>query len=352
MKKRFSAVVVISLAFFFPASINTQWHTNGFLDFPGTVVLETEASTDGLWPQESALQTRDYVAAELSAISLPCASPSGFTFEARFFLNEADAPVTLLALGNSAGSSRAFQLRKEHGHVLVAELMAANTTVAKLSAHKMITAGEWLEVAVVYEQAATDSRRARLYLNGELLTEASPTANWLWPEAATLHLGGVPGSTTFSGKMDEVRLSTLARYRDASYPLAQTHAADEHTIGLWNFEHDVAVPALHEHGHKQANGARLSELAANRHQQESISLEWRTDFERGLEGFVIERRESTADGKFARCGYMPALGNSQRPQHYRFVDTPPKHGVYYYRLAAMNHNGDCGYSNEVACDLF
>ncbi len=345
MRKRFTSIFVIGLALVFPASINTQWHTNGFLNFPGAVRLDTQPAAIQLWPEYLALQTDDYFTFDFAARAEDCDSPAGYTFETRFFLNDAEAPATLLALGD--GSSLAFQLRKEHGKNWVAEFWADNTLVLKLGATHKLAANAWLEVAAVYEAPATEVQRARLYFNGELVATTEAATTWHWPKQATLYLGNVPGGTAFSGKLDDVRVSSTARYHGSAYPLAQTRANDAHTLALWNFEQPVAARQFHDVS-KEATGARLAALAAKREAVNKITLEWRTLIERSLEGFIIERRSGSADGEFARCGFMPALGNSTEPQEYHFVDTPPTSGAYYYRLRALAQNGDSGFSREVA----
>ena len=92
---------------------------------------------------------------------------------------------------------------------------------------------------------------------------------------------------------------------------------------------------------------QLGELSASRYHRGMVSLEWRTTFEQGLEGFILERRDNTESGAFVRCGYVPALGRSQQPQRYRFLDQPATNEIYYYRLRAVDRNGACGYSQEV-----
>jgi hypothetical protein len=114
--------------------------------------------------------------------------------------------------------------------------------------------------------------------------------------------------------------------------------------GLLNFSEGKAFSDQLEH-------ARLGAFSASRHRQNMIALEWRTDFERGLEGFVIERRAARAGSEFARCGYMPALGMTRRPQQYHFIDTPPGPGAYFYRLRLVDQNRGNGCSNEIACNL-
>lgn len=122
--------------------------------------------------------------------------------------------------------------------------------------------------------------------------------------------------------------------------------------GLLNFSGAAALDSEPGAGTNEAGlqrGAlcvRLSEFAASRYREGRISVEWRTAFEQGLEGFVIERRENTGSGAFTRCGYVPALGHSQQPQRYRFIDAPPTREVYYYRLRAVDQSGACGYSRE------
>lgn len=346
MRKRFRAVFVIGLALIFPASINTQWHTNGFLNFPGAVFFDEQNASMQLWPQLSDLQTHDYFAFDFAPHASAHSTPAGYTFETRFFLNDAVAPATLLALRRAENSLLAFRLSQEHGQSLVAEFWTGNTLVLKLTAAQKLAANAWLEVAAVYEAFTTDAPRARLYLNGELIAAAEVAKEWLLPERATLYLGNVPDGKTFSGKLDDVRISNTARYHGPAYRLTQTRANDAHTLAFWNFEQAVAAQPL-QVVDKPANGARLVALAAKREGLNKITLEWRTLMERGLEGFIIERRAGSAEGEFARCGFMPALGNSAAPQEYHFVDTPPVSGAYYYRLRALAQNGDSGFSHEV-----
>lgn len=347
MRKSFCAVIVIGLAVIFPASINTQWHTNGFLNFPGAVVVESHMNPAQPWTLPTELQTYECFAVPLSQPAHDRNTPTGYTFETRFFLNEVEASYTLLALGAGNDSPPAFHLRKENGSKLVAEFWNEQGVALKLVATNKLRANAWLEVAVVYEAIATEAARARLYLNGELLVQAEGATAWPWPERSMLYLGNAPGGKIFSGKLDEVRISSVARYDAAYTPSLQTHGVDAHTLGLWNFEPAQAAEQW-QRTLTAARGARLENFVAQRHAQDLIAVEWRTDLEQGLEGFIVERREGNANGEFVRCGYMPALGDSRAPQAYRFVDKIPLHQKFYYRLRALARNGDSGFSHEVA----
>jgi len=351
LKKPSCTAVVISLAFLFPASIKTQWHTNGFLDLSGAVVVETEDFSNNLWPHTFSLQSLDYLSVALDALPARFATETSFTFETRFYLNEAQAPAVLLTLGDANAERLYFQLRKEQGAILVAEFYEAGAAVAKLVTHKMLNAGEWLELAMVSERIATDLQAVRLYLNGERLAEKNFAITWRWPHEATLFLGGAPGQQTFSGKMDEVRLSAGTRYSGAHYARAQSLMADTHTLALWNFEHEPMPMPLTYHWREGAMGSRFSAFVAKAYHRDTIELEWQATREQGLEAYVVERRDATATGKFERCGYMPALGSTEQEQQYRFVDAPPAPGRYYYRLRVVDQNGNSGYSQEIAGSL-
>ncbi len=351
MKKPSCAAVVIGLSFLLPASIKTQWHTNGFLDLSGPVVVDSGEVWGNALLHEASFQTLDYLQVAFPNEAIILADQSGFTFETRFFLNDPQAPATLLTLASAKDENFDLQLRKERGDLFVLEFYDAAHAAVKLTAHQMIAAGEWLELAAALEQTATDFQTVRLYLNGERIAEKTFSGAWHWRNNPNLFLGGAPSSKTFCGKMDEVRISATARYHEAFYTMAPTLTKDAHTLGLWNFEPEAASPLLTFHRRAGANGARISELGANRHHGNAIVLEWKTAIEQGLENFIIERRDASVAGKFERCGYMPAMGNSKQSQHYRFVDTPPAHERYYYRLRVVDQNGHSGYSDEAACDL-
>lgn len=344
-KKYFSAILISSsLTFFFPSSIKTQWHTNGFLPLSGVLAVAPNDLSKRLGESASPRHVLDYVALDLTTAA---GKSRGYTFEARFFLDDGEAPATFMAVENSANGATTFRLRKESGAAFVAEFFDGVNLPVKLLAHKMIPSGIWLELAVVLERIATDACIARLYLNGERMIEHAMKSDWSWPEAARLYLGGAPGVRSFGGKMDEVHLSATARYRETIYEVPLFRGADEHTMGLWNFEDETFPSNAALQWRESESAVQFSSFDASRRAAQSVRLEWETSLTHGLEGFVIERRSAAADARFERCGFMPAMTNSLRSQTYHFVDATPTNEAYYYRLRVVAQNGDSGFSHEV-----
>jgi len=99
---------------------------------------------------------------------------------------------------------------------------------------------EWTHVAVTY-----DGERLRLFVNGRVAGE-DRGAGTITPNAHPLFIGADPnqrGAATsfFTGEIDEVRLSAVARYRETFTPPAH-HERDAATLLLLHF--DVALGAV------------------------------------------------------------------------------------------------------------
>lgn len=350
-KKIYAILSSIILAFFLPSSIKTQWHANGFLSLSGDLSMAPNDLITHFVERDPSLQVLDYLELDLSSTVLPSRQDHDYTFEARIFLDDAEASASCMALADAENHQVAFRLHKAEGETFSAEFLAASSVRTKLSANKTIPAGTWLELAVVLDRIATDASLVRLYLNGERLAEHTMQADWRWPAAARLYLGGAPGAHSFNGKIDEVRVSATARYREPSYPVPQRHFADAYTIAQWQFEGEAIPSNAAYHWRQCDNGVQFSGFSAKRQISQSVRLEWGTSFEQGLESFVIERRGAAADAQFERCGYMPAMANSRRAQSYHFVDTPPARENSYYRLRIVDRDGNCAFSNEVASEF-
>ncbi len=71
-----------------------------------------------------------------------------------------------------------------------------------------VTGGDWHHFAYVFEKTA-DGHKARLYWDGELVSEAKPPAP-AYTDAQRLFIGGGPGSAGWNGYLDEVRLTGAA----------------------------------------------------------------------------------------------------------------------------------------------
>jgi hypothetical protein len=102
-------------------------------------------------------------------------------------------------------------------------------------ADQPLVAGRWTHLAGVF-----DGNEARLYVDGALIAKtpvtAAPPSN-----ALPLHVGANPDDKGgdgdhFKGAIDEVRISTVARYRGESFTPAPRHRADAATALLLHFD--------------------------------------------------------------------------------------------------------------------
>ncbi|MCC5946693.1 MAG: T9SS type A sorting domain-containing protein [Bernardetiaceae bacterium] len=77
-----------------------------------------------------------------------------------------------------------------------------------------------------------------------------------------------------------------------------------------------------------------------------ILLEWRTVWEKGSEGFFVER--STDGIHFQGLGFVPSKGEGQAIRNYNFIDNEPPSGTWYYRLRQVDFDGSEAFSNIIA----
>lgn len=92
-----------------------------------------------------------------------------------------------------------------------------------------LAAGQWAHVAAVYDNGA-----ARIFVNGVSNTPATVGAT-LRITTANLRMGGLTGYPFFAGALDDVRISSSARYTANFTPPATLPAADANTLAQWTF---------------------------------------------------------------------------------------------------------------------
>ncbi len=92
-----------------------------------------------------------------------------------------------------------------------------------------LTAGQWAHVAVVYDNGAV-----RLFVNGIASTPAI-VGGTLRISANNSRMGGLPGYPFFAGALDDVRISSSARYTANFTPPASLPAPDAETLAQWAF---------------------------------------------------------------------------------------------------------------------
>lgn len=109
--------------------------------------------------------------------------------------------------------------------------------------------GTWHHVAGVY-----DGDELRTYLDGELVATAAVDSAWKrTTNNLPLFIGADPdGSGTpmsfFEGQIDEVRLSSTARYRDGSFTPDRRLKADADTVALYTFDRSMGSYVLDASG--------------------------------------------------------------------------------------------------------
>jgi hypothetical protein len=98
----------------------------------------------------------------------------------------------------------------------------------------------WHHVAGVFDNEYTASQDCMLlYLDGSRV-KGGCAAEWtpgIWPSTSPLYVGWLAEEYTYSGWLEEVRLSDIVRYSGTSYTVPTTpFAADIHTRALWHFD--------------------------------------------------------------------------------------------------------------------
>jgi hypothetical protein len=123
-----------------------------------------------------------------------------------------------------------------------------NNILVQLQAPSASTVNTWHHVAGV-----VDGRAVRLYVDGNLVASATAPADITWraddgratqySEYATFigHTrspgdGGAQTASRFEGDIDDVRVSSAARYTGANIAPAMWLTPDEFTVGLWRFD--------------------------------------------------------------------------------------------------------------------
>jgi hypothetical protein len=109
--------------------------------------------------------------------------------------------------------------------------------------------GNWTHLALVY-----DGRMLRLFVDGDPAVESpAGRSGRITPNHLPLYIGADPdreGSPVayFEGEIDEVRLSSVARYTAAFEP-GRHHARDADTLLLLHFDAEVAGVVADDSGH-------------------------------------------------------------------------------------------------------
>jgi hypothetical protein len=88
------------------------------------------------------------------------------------------------------------------------------------------------------------------------------------------------------------------------------------------------------------------EVTAEAKKDREVEVRWSTETETDNDHFIVER---SVDGtNFLPLGKVPAIGNSNRPEHYKLLDEAAHEGFNYYRIKQLDFGGNSAYSTVVS----
>ena len=95
----------------------------------------------------------------------------------------------------------------------------------------------------------------------------------------------------------------------------------------------------------------LTSFNADRLNNSTVLLNWKTAIEQNNKGFEIQRSDVNDNSRFQTISFVPSKsvnGNSSAPLEYQFEDTNTSQNITFYRLAQIDIDGKHTYSNIVA----
>jgi hypothetical protein len=88
------------------------------------------------------------------------------------------------------------------------------------------------------------------------------------------------------------------------------------------------------------------EVTAEVKKDREVEVRWSTETETNSERFIVER---SVDGtNYQQLSSVPAAGDTNLPQEYRFLDEGAQEGFNYYRIKQLDFSGQSTYSSVVS----
>lgn len=341
MRKALQIVAVAAALFILPTAIKTQW--NNYLPCDGVIA----------WAELSpSRQASDLI------------PTSSFTAEGWLYFNQDDATVTLVALRGESGALF-YRLGKENKRVFYFEVVDKHGKTWRADAEHDIATGQWIHLAGVVHKKDNDLDALSLYVDGvrrgfvhgEIDLPSPAAARNLQP---TLKLVSESETELFSGRLDEVRISSCPRYLEPVIKLLDnTYSTDSATVALWHFDEPFGSASLADasvHGFELSLARSstvwpmsLNDFTVANFGNHSLLLSWETKNELELDGIEVQRRNALEN--FECIGFLPAHGVGNKEFSYSFSDNPDTDGRYYYRLKLSNSAGHYRFSSEVGVDF-
>jgi hypothetical protein len=187
----------------------------------------------------------DYVNAGNST-SIQNLPEGAFTAEAWFKLDRALAVTEWANIIDKSGSydfNWHLAISNEYGYSTRIESTIDNIANSFHNSSS-ISLNTWHHIAMTYNDN-DGVRKIRLFLDGSEVTYGTQTAmtgSYAGDTGVNLYIGGSDGEGAFPGKIDEVRISNIARYTSNFTPQTAPFIRDEHTKLLYHFDENGVDP--------------------------------------------------------------------------------------------------------------
>ncbi len=231
-----------------------------------------------------------------------------------------------------------------------------------------VSANQWYHIA-----GTIQGTTMTLYINGSqvattvfLETRRADNNNANVYLGTSINSSGNPLQETLSGKLDEVRIWSIARTQTEIHDnMNRTLTGNETGLNAYYKMSDGSGTTLTDNQSNVTNNPGTITNATwissdaplpveltsftGKINGSSVTLNWQTATEVNNYGFNVELR--IANGEWKKIGFVQGHGNSNSPKEYLFTDSSPLAGNVQYRLKQIDINGAYGYSKVVAINV-
>jgi hypothetical protein len=175
----------------------------------------------------------DYLITPANSFSL--AASGSLTVEGWVKANNVAATQTILC---RSGQNGGYRLSLVSGQAQF-ELHAFGSTVGSVTGFSTLSTGVWHHVAGVF-----DGSNLKVYVDGLVDGQNQPSSRPGWDSSPTTSIGAAAGADgagdMSNGRIDEVRVSSVALYTSSFTPSAHLTASGS-TMALWKFDGQTAA---------------------------------------------------------------------------------------------------------------